>query len=297
MQREKDIFRVTILGAIVNCILTICKITTGVVGNSAAMVADGIHSLSDLLSDFVVIAVTRVASKGCDHKHQFGHGKYEALASLMMSAMLILISLNLMKDGICSILRVINGDPLPLPAYPALIAALLSVLSKEILFHITARVGKRSGSAVVVANAWHHRSDALSSVGAFLGIGGAMLLGDRWTVLDPIVSCCISIVIMVAAVRMAKPSWSELLEASLPEDIEKEIIALASNVEGVQDVHGLKTRSNGVSFIIEAHIVVDLHVSIVKAHDIATNVERALYERYGKETQISIHVEPDANSE
>lgn len=297
MQREKDIFRVTILGAIVNCILTICKITTGVVGNSAAMVADGIHSLSDLLSDFVVIAVTRVASKGCDHKHQFGHGKYEALASLMMSAMLILISLNLMKDGICSILRVINGDPLPLPAYPALIAALLSVLSKEILFHITARVGKRSGSAVVVANAWHHRSDALSSVGAFLGIGGAMLLGDRWTVLDPIASCCISIVIMVAAVRMAKPSWSELLEASLPEDIEKEIIALASNVEGVQDVHSLKTRSNGISFIIEAHIVVDLHVSIVQAHDIATNVERALYERYGKETQISIHVEPDANSE
>ena len=297
MQREKDIFRVTILGAIVNCILTICKIIVGVLGNSAAMVADGIHSLSDLLSDFVVIVVTHIASKRSDHKHQFGHGKFEALASLMMSIMLILISLNLMKDGVCSIWGVIKGKQIPMPTYPTLVAAVFSILSKEVLYQITARVGKRSGSIVVIANAWHHRCDALSSVGAFLGIGGAMLLGNEWTVLDPIASCCISIVIAVAAVRMAQPSVSELLETSLPEDIENEIMTLAYSVEGVQNIHGLKTRCNGISFIIDAHIVVNPYISIVKAHDIATNVEHVLYARYGKETQISIHVEPDADSE
>lgn len=297
MQREKEIFRVTVLGAVVNVLLTICKIIAGVLGQSAAMVADGIHSLSDLLSDVVVIAVTRISSKGRDRDHHFGHGKYEALATLMMSIVLIIISFNLMVDGIGSIWDIMNGERIPVPASPALIAALVSILSKEWLFQITARVGKRSGSVVVVANAWHHRSDALSSVGAFFGIGGAMLLNDKWTILDPLVSCIISIVIVVVAVKMAQPSLSELLETSLPEDVEKEIISLAGNVDGVQNIHELKTRCNGVSFIIDAHIVVNPQISVVKAHDIATDVERALYARYGNETQINIHVEPDVNAE
>lgn len=297
MQREKDIFCVTVVGAIVNVLLTICKIIAGVVGNSAAMVADGIHSLSDLLSDVVVLVVTRIASKGSDHKHQFGHGKFEALATLMMSIALIAISLNLMIGGIDSMWDIIKGKQMPVPTYPALVAAILSVLSKEWLFQITSRVGKRSGSVVVVANAWHHRSDALSSAGAFLGIGGAMLLGDKWTILDPLVSCVISVVIVIAAIKMAQPSLSELLEASLPDEVEKEIITLASNVDGVQNIHELKTRCNGMSFIIDAHIVVNPLISVVKAHDIATNVERVLCARYGNETQLNIHVEPDIDAE
>lgn len=297
MQREKEIYRVTVLGAVVNVLLTICKIIAGIFGHSAAMIADGIHSLSDLLSDVVVIAVTRIASKGLDRDHHFGHGKYEALATLMMSILLIIISMNLMIDGISSIWDIMKGEQMPVPAYPALLAALVSILSKEWLFQITSRVGKRSGSVVVVANAWHHRSDALSSVGAFLGIGAAMLLGDRWTILDPMVSCIISILIVVAAIKMAQPSLSELLETSLPEDIEKEIVTLASGVDGVQNIHELKTRCNGMSFIIDAHIVVNPQISVVKAHDIATDVERALCSRYGNETQINIHVEPDVDAE
>ncbi|MCM1371437.1 MAG: cation diffusion facilitator family transporter [Bacteroides sp.] len=297
MQRERDIFRVTILGSIVNVILTICKIIAGTLGHSAAMVADGIHSLSDLISDIVVIIVTRVASNGSNDRHHFGHGKFEALATLMISIVLVAVSLNLMIKGIGSIIDVIKGGQIPVPAYPALLAALLSLLSKEWLFQITSRVGKRSGSPVVVANALHHRSDALASAGAFIGIGVAMLFGDKWTVLDPIVSCIISVFVVVAAAKMAQPSLSELLETSLPEDIENEIKSMTTNVKGVRNVHELKTRSNGISFIIDAHIVVDPHISVACAHDIATKVERALYARYGNETQINIQVEPDVDSE
>ena len=297
MQREQDILRVTMVGTIVNVLLTIGKIAAGIWGRSAAMVADGIHSLSDLLSDVVVIVFTHIASKGRDRKHRFGHGKFEALATLLMSAMLIIVGINLLSGSVRSIAGVLHGETLPTPTYIALVAAILSIVSKEWMFRITAKVGRRTGSAVVVANAWHHRSDAISSVGALVGIGGAILLGEKWVVLDPLVSCVISVAIMVVAVRMAQPSLSELLETCLPEDVENEIIAIASNVDGVVDIHELKTRSNGMSYIIDAHIVVDSCISVVQAHDIATNVEHALCARYGNETQINIHVEPDVNAE
>lgn len=297
MEREKDIIRVTMLGTVVNVLLTIGKITAGIWGRSAAMVADGIHSLSDLLSDVMVIIFTHIASKGRDRKHRFGHGKFEALATLLMSALLVIVGVNLMTDALKSIAGVLRGEALPTPTYIALVAAVVSILSKEWLFRITAKVGRRTSSVVVVANAWHHRSDAISSVGALVGIGAAMLLGEKWVVLDPVVSCGISVAIIVVAVKMVQPSLSELLETSLPEDVENEIVAIASNVAGVTDIHELKTRSNGMSFIIDAHIVVDSHISVVQAHDIATNVEHALCARWGNETQINIHVEPDVDAE
>lgn len=292
-ERLKDIRSITIWGAVVNIALTIAKIIAGVIGRSAAMIADGIHSLSDLLSDIVVLVFTHISSKGKDRKHSFGHGKFETLATLIVSVILVVAGAKLMSGGIKSIISVIKGNIIPKPGYIALIAAVLSIVSKEILYQVTVKVGKEVNSPVVVANAWHHRSDALSSIGALLGIGGAIILGDKWTVLDPIASCCISIAIIVIAVKMALPSLSELLETSLPEDIETEIVRTASEIPGVRDIHELKTRRNGISFIIDAHITVDPSISIVEAHDIATNVEKALQLKYGNETQISIHMEPD----
>lgn len=292
-ERLKDIRSITIWGAVVNIALTIAKIIAGVIGRSAAMIADGIHSLSDLLSDIVVLVFTHISSKGKDRKHSFGHGKFETLATLIVSVILVVVGAKLMSGGIKSIISVIKGNIIPKPGYIALIAAVLSIVSKEILYQVTVKVGKEVNSPVVVANAWHHRSDALSSIGALLGIGGAIILGDKWTVLDPIASCCISIAIIVIAVKMALPSLSELLETSLPEDIETEIVRTASEIPGVRDIHELKTRRNGISFIIDAHITVDPSISIVEAHDIATNVEKALQLKYGNETQISIHMEPD----
>lgn len=296
MNREKEIRRITLWGAVTNIALTLGKIIAGILGRSAAMVADGIHSLSDLLSDIVVLVFTHISSKGKDKDHSFGHGKFETLATLIVSIILIVVGAKLMEGGVGSIIDAANGNPVPKPGWIALIAAVASIAVKEILYQATAKVGRSVNSPVVIANAWHHRSDALSSIGSLAGIGGAIILGEKWTILDPLASCCISIAIIILAVKMAIPSLSELLEASLPEDIEKEIIETASAVKGVNDIHDLKTRRNGISFIIDAHIVVNPDISVVEAHDIATEVEEALRSKYGKETQLSIHVEPDASA-
>ena len=294
--REQEIRSITLWGAVVNIALTVLKIVAGVLGRSAAMIADGVHSLSDLLSDIVVIVFTHISSKGKDRDHSFGHGKFETLATLIVSIILLAVGADLMAGGVKSIIAVVGGEVLPKPGYIALAAAIVSIVAKEILYRVTVRKGQKVNSPVVIANAWHHRSDAFSSVGSLVGIGGAILLGEKWTVLDPLASCAISVAIIVVAVKMALPSLAELLETSLPENIEKEITQTAMEVAGVNDIHELKTRRNGISFIIDAHIVVSPDMTVVEAHDIATAVEDRLREKYGNETQISIHVEPDRDS-
>lgn len=297
MQRKSEIRRITLWGAVVNLLLTAGKLVAGALGHSAAMVADGVHSLSDLISDVVVLAFTHISAKGKDRDHSFGHGKFETLATLIISIILVIVGGKLMSEGIRSIIDIINGTVLPRPGIIALAAAAVSIAAKEILYHVTMKTGKRVQSPVVIANAWHHRSDALTSIGSLLGIGGAIILGSKWTILDPIASCAISIAIIIVAFRMAMPSIAELLEASLPEEIENQITATASAVEGVRDFHELKTRRNGISFIIDAHITVDPDISIVEAHNIATRVEEALRTKFGSETQISIHMEPDGSAD
>lgn len=297
MQRKSEIRRITLWGAVVNLLLTAGKLVAGALGHSAAMVADGVHSLSDLISDVIVLAFTHISAKGKDRDHSFGHGKFETLATLIISIILVIVGGKLMSEGIRSIIDIINGTVLPRPGIIALAAAAVSIVAKEILYHVTLKTGKRVQSPVVIANAWHHRSDALSSIGSLIGIGGAIILGSKWTILDPIVSCAISIAIIIVAFRMAMPSIAELLEASLPEEIENQITATASAVEGVRDFHELKTRRNGISFIIDAHMTVDPDISIVEAHNIATRVEEALRTKFGSETQISIHMEPDGSAD
>lgn len=295
-EREKQIRNVTLWGALVNIVLTVAKLLAGIFGRSAAMVADGVHSLSDLLSDLVVLIFTHVSSKDKDRKHAFGHGKFETMATLIVSVILAVVAYRLMVNGVKSIVDIATGEILPEPSYIALIAAVVSIIAKEILYQWTVKVGKKTNSTVVIANAWHHRSDALSSIGSLIGIGGAIILGHEWTMLDPIAACVISVAIAITAVRIAIPSLAELLETSLPENIENQIIKTASEVPGVNDIHELKTRRNGISVIIDAHIVVDPSITIVEAHDIATKVEEALIEKFGKETQMNIHVEPDIAS-
>ncbi len=295
--REREIQKITLWGAVVNVVLTAGKIAAGVFGRSAAMVADGVHSLSDLLSDIVVVVFTHISSKEKDNEHSFGHGKFETLATLIVGVILIVVGADLMGKGVRSIFAVIQGQSIPRPGYVALIAAAVSIVSKEILYQFTAKVGKKINSPVVIANAWHHRSDALSSIGALIGIGGAIILGDRWTILDPIASCAISIAIIVVAVKICMPNLAELLDTALPEEIQKEIMATALSVNGVKDIHELKTRRNGISFIIIAHVVVDPAISVVEAHDIATELETALKIRFGQESQINIHVEPGVDAQ
>ena len=295
--REKEIRKITLAGAGVNLLLTAFKIVAGVLGRSAAMIADGVHSLSDLLSDLVVLIFTHISSKGRDRDHAFGHGKFETLATLIVSLILVTVGARIMADGVRNIFGVLEGRAIPVPGHIALWAAAVSIVLKEALYWATVKVGRKENSPVVIANAWHHRSDAFSSIGALTGIGGAILLGDRWTILDPMASCCISIAIIVVAIKMALPSLAELLETALPEAIEDDIKKTASEVPGVEDIHELQTRRNGISFIIDAHVVVNPSMSVVEAHDIATAVEKALRDKYGNETQISIHIEPGQEAE
>lgn len=296
-QREKRIQKVTLIGSVVNLLLSVGKIAAGVLGRSAAMITDGIHSLSDLLSDIVVLVFVKISSKNVDHDHEYGHGKFETLATLIVSMLLLAVGAGFLASGVKTILAVMSGEMLPKPGYVALVAAIVSIVLKEWLYRYTVAEGKKVDSPVMIANAWHHRSDAFSSVASLLGIGGAIVLGEKWTLLDPLVSCVISIAIIVVAVKMAGPSLNELLDGSLPKDMEDDILRLASEVPEVRNVHNLKTRRNGSSIIIDAHVVVDPDMHVRQSHQIATSVEKALRKKYGSSTQISIHIEPDVDAE
>ena len=295
--REKQIISVTIWGAVANIMLTLAKLTAGILGRSSAMVADAIHSLSDLISDAVVLAMVKIAGKDKDESHNFGHGKFETLATVVVSLLLLVVGVSLMSKGIEKIRFVAGGGVIEKPGMIALWAALFSIVVKEVLYQWTARVGKSVNSQTLVANAWHHRSDALSSVGALIGIGVAILLGGKWTVLDPIVGCIISIVIIVMAVKISIPAINELTDASLSEETENQILDIISSVDKVENVHNLKTRRSGPCVIIDAHIVVDPMMNVYDAHQITVQIEKDLYEQFGYNAQISIHVEPHEDAE
>ncbi len=297
MDRTAKVTFVTLVGSVVNIILTVFKIFAGVLGRSTAMIADGIHSLSDLLSDIVVIVFVKISAKGRDKDHDYGHGKFETFATLIISLMLIVVAVNLMSGGINKIRQILDGGEVSSPGMIALWAAVASIVLKEILYRYTIIQGKALNSPMMIANAWHHRSDAFSSVGSLLGISGAIFLGDKFVILDPITGCVISIFILVMAVKMSVPAIKELLDVSLPDDVEEKIEATAKSVKGVVDLHELKTRREGPGIIMEGHLVLDSEISLKEAHDISKKVEESLRKEFGTETQISLHLEPEDDAE
>ena len=297
MDRTAKVTFVTLVGSVVNIILTVFKIIAGVLGRSTAMIADGIHSLSDLLSDIVVIVFVKISAKGRDKDHDYGHGKFETFATLIISLMLMVVAANLMSGGISKIRLILDGGEVSSPGMIALWAAVASIVLKEILYRYTIIQGKALNSPMMIANAWHHRSDAFSSVGSLLGIAGAIFLGDKFVILDPITGCVISIFILVMTVKMSVPAIKELLDVSLPDDVEDKIKATAKSVKGVVDLHELKTRREGPGIIMEGHLVLNSEISLKEAHDISKKVEEALRKEFGSETQISLHLEPEDDSQ
>ena len=294
--RTKDIQKITLWGAFCNIALTIVKFVAGILGGSTAMLADAVHSASDLVTDIIVIVFTRISGKGKDKGHDYGHGKFETLATVVVSLMLLVVGAEMIKSSYQQIRSAVEGNPLPAPEMIALWAAVISIISKEFLYQWTVMVGKRLSSPVVIANAWHHRTDALSSVGSLVGIAGAIALGGEWTILDPLVGAVISIVIIVMAVKMSIPALAELTEASLPEKTEQKMLEIIRSVEGVRGVHELKTRLCGHYCIADFHIVVDPETTILESHETTVIIERKLREEFGEETQINIHVEPSDDS-
>ena len=290
--REKGIYKVTIVGSIVNFLLLVFKFFAGIAGHGAAMLADAVHSLSDFITDIVVIVFVRIAGKPEDKGHDYGHGKYETLATAIIGLLLLCVGFGIFWNGASSIYTFLRGGQLESPGVVALVAALVSIVSKEILYQYTVIQGKKLNSQAVIANAWHHRSDALSSIGTAIGIGGAILLGDHWRVLDPVAAVVVSFFIMKVSVRLLIPCVDELLEKSLPEDVEKEIEQTVLSFPGVSQPHHLRTRRIGNYYAIELHVRMDGKITLEEAHSTATAIENKLKEMFGKGTHVGIHVEP-----
>jgi len=292
MTREKDIYRITIIGSIVNLLLTALKFIAGILGASAAMIADSVHSLSDLLTDFVVLIFVHISSRPADSEHPYGHGKYETLATTIVALALLAAGGVLAAEGIEKIVGAIHGEQLVMPGRVALWAALISIAAKEVLYQCTVRVGRRVKSSALEANAWHHRTDALSSVATAIGIGGALLFGGQWAILDPIAAVLVSIFIMVAAARMLHEAIQDLLEKRLPEEVENEIRELVATDSAMTEMHKLRTRKVGNVYSIEMHLRMKGDLSLYEAHQHSMELEKRLRERFGADTMVTIHLEP-----
>lgn len=290
--RKRRIYRVTFIGFVVNLVLSLLKLAAGILGRSGAMIADAVHSFSDLATDVVVIVFARISAKPRDDGHDYGHGKYETLATILISIALGIVGAGILVNSIGAVRVVLDGGLLPRPGLVALVAAVLSIAAKEILYRYTVREGRAIDSPSVIANAWHHRSDALSSLGTLVGIGCAYFLGDRWRIADPIAALIVAVFIFKVAFDLIRTGLGELLEKSLPEETEREILRIVTLDPAVREPHNLRTRRIGAAIAIEVHVRVDGAMSVACSHALTVGIERRLRERFGEETMIAVHVEP-----
>lgn len=293
MERDKKVYRVTLLGSVVNLLLLVFKFVAGVLGHSAAMIADAVHSLSDFVTDLIVIVFVKISSKPEDADHAYGHGKYETLASCIIGLALIVVGVMMGYNATVKIVDVVrNGTELASPGIIAMVAAVLSIVLKEWMFRITRKVAREVDSPAVEANAWHHRSDALSSVGTAIGIGGAVLLGSKWAVLDPIAALVVSVFIVVQAAKILSDAIGQLMEKSLPRDVEQRICEIVYEEEGTSDIHHLRTRKIGSQISIELHVRMNGSLTLREVHDKSIAIEKRLRAAFGDSTYINLHVEP-----
>ena len=292
MTREREITKVTLVGSVGNAALLVFKFIAGLLGHSSAMVADAVHSLSDFVTDLVVLVFVGISAKPQDPSHDYGHGKFETIASFLIALALVAAATGIVLSGGTKLAAWWSGEVLEAPGWIALWAAVLSIVVKELLYQYTARKGRLLDSQVMVANAWHHRSDALSSIGAAIGIGGAIWLGQRWTVLDPLASIVVGLMLVRVAWMLLKTSVGELTECSLPADTEQEIEDIIRSFPDIDEPHNLHTRRIGNRIAIEVHVRMDGALPLNTVHDRATAIERKLRERFGARTHVAIHMEP-----
>ena len=282
----------TAVGSAVNIFLTVFKFVAGFAGRSSAMVADAVHSLSDLVTDLIIFIFVRTAAKPIDKSHEYGHGKYETMATLIIGCILIVVGLGIMITGVKDCIAFLHGEIGERPRMIALIAAVVSIVLKEGVFRYTLARARKINSPILIANAWHHRSDAFSSIATLIGVAGSMFLGKNGMILDPLAAILVSFYICKSGYEVVKPSLDELLEKSLPAETEKEIRLILKSIPGIDGVHQLKTRKIGNRYAIEAHTEMDGRLSLEEAHQIATVAENKLKKRFGTKTHVGIHMEP-----
>lgn len=289
MTPERQITHVSIW---TNILLAILKFVAGVFGHSQALFADAIHSLSDFATDLAVLIGLRVSAKPRDDDHTYGHGKYETIVAAIIGLALGLIALEIAGSAIRRVFDAVNGQPIPTPSVYAFWAAILSIVIKEWLFRATRKVALATGSSALLANAWHHRSDALSSLATAAGVGAASLLGENWRILDPIAALFVSLFLLRAGWRIIREQMGDLTDQSLAPAICEEILAMARRIPGIEEPHNLRTRMVGRHPVIDLHIRMQADLPLKEAHDIATALEEALQHRFGKETIANLHLEP-----
>ena len=290
--RAESLVRLTAASSVANLVLSLGKVAAGVLGNSAAMVADGAHSASDLLTDLGAVWVIRAAGRPKDSNHNYGHGKFETLGSLLIAGSLLAVGIALVVQGVRALVGIGQGRALPEPGLLPLIAAIVSIGVKETLFQIARRAGRKYRSLVTTANAWHHRSDALSSVASLLGIAGARMFGEEYRFLDPLAAILVSAVICWTALKILRESMVQLSEASIDPDLCDRILETCAQIPGVCDPHNLRTRWVGSTIALDLHIRVDGALSVREGHERASQVEVALRGEFGDATMMNIHVEP-----
>jgi len=291
-QRLKQANRVTWEGLILNVGLTILKMTAGVFAHSGAIIADAFHSLSDLSTDLALLWGVKAAARPEDEDHQYGHGRIETIVSAGIGIFLFAVAGAIFYEGAAKILRVFQGQ-IPLrPGWFAFTAAAVSIVSKEWIYRRTIAVGRVTRNRALTANAWHHRTDAFSSIGVMIGIFGAIVLGERWRLLDPAAAVIVSVFIIRAAYAIIGESFNELMDGALTAAQEREILDLVNAVDGASHAHRLRTRRVGSRIAVELHVRVRPDLNIRQGHDIATQVETVLRDHFGAGTFVSVHIEP-----
>lgn len=284
--------KVTHLSIWTNVVLTVLKLAAGIFGRSQALIADAIHSLSDFATDIAVLVGLRFTTKPVDKDHAYGHGKYETIVAAIIGLALAYVGIRIAGLAIQRIFHAMHGDPLGTPSACAFWAAVLSIAVKEWLYHVTMKVARATGSSSLVANAWHHRSDAFSSIATAAGVGAAAFLGNDWLILDPIAALFVSIFLLKIAWRIIREQVDDLTDHSLAPETCEEILAMARGIPGITEPHNLRTRMVGRIPVIDLHIRLRADLPLCEAHDIASALEGALRQRFGKETIANLHLEP-----
>ncbi len=285
-ERQKKISSITIWGIFLNVFLMAIKLISGILVKSSALIADGVHSLSDLATDFVVLIGTRLSSRPADKTHPYGHGKLETIASLIIALALFVISLGLIWSAGISIYRHEHS----FPGYLVLVVAGVSVISKEILFFFTRKIARITHSTVLYANAWHQRSDSLSSVAVLLG-GGASLLG--WGHADQVAAVVVGFMIIGVSGKIFFEGLLELSEHSADRESIEKVEMVLSKEKNISSWHRLRTRKMGAELCIDVHVLVDPVLSVQESHDISMKIEEGIEKELSRPVNILVHVEPD----
>ena len=283
---EKIAIKVSVISIILNCLLTLIKFISGVISKSSAMISDSVHSLSDVLSTFVVIIGVKISNKKADSDHTYGHERIECVSAIILSGMLFIIGALI---GINGIKNVTNSSNLVIPGVLALIASIISIISKEAMYQYTIRVSKKINSAALKADAWHHRSDALSSIGSFIGILGSRL---GFKIFDPLASVIISLCIIKVSIDIFKDAIDKMVDKSCDKEVIDKVISVIEKNESVKNIDDIKTRQFGNKAYVDVEISVDENLLLKDAHKIAEEIHDSVENEINIVKHCMVHVNP-----